>query len=264
MSENDRYIIDVLDLALKIIDAMALSQQEYYSPADLTRQLNINRNRTFRVLKTLNQRGFVDYDPKTEMYRLGLKFLTISQNIRERLNIHREAEEILKSLAAETGDCVYLLISAGDAAVVVERYTGDNMLQMSAPIGTVLPFHVGAAPKVLLAFMPDDQRQKTLAEMKLASFTPNTITDEETFQDLLDTIRVRGYSTDEQDYELGAFAFGAPVYDHEGNVVAGMSITTPTTRCSPERRSDLIHQVMVAAQKLSTRLGYQDRIDNRN
>lgn len=264
MSNNDRYTIDVLDLALKIIDAMAISQQEFFSPTDLTRQLNINRNRTFRILKTLNQCGFVDYDPKTEMYRLGLKFLTISQNIRERLNIHREAEEILKSLAEVTGDCTYLLISSGSSAIVVDRYTGDNMLQMSAPIGTVLPYHVGAAPKILLAFMPDEQQKKTLSEMKLPSFTTNTITDRRTFQELLETIRSKGYSTDEQDYELGAFAFGAPVYDHEGNVVAGMSITTPTTRCSPERRTELIHQVMVAAQKLSARLGYQGSLESRN
>ena len=98
ISENKRYVIDILDLALKVIDRMAFVQEEYNSASSLAKQFNINRSRMFRVLKTLEQRGYVDYDPATEAYRLGLKFLTVSQNIRARLSLRREAEEILRDL----------------------------------------------------------------------------------------------------------------------------------------------------------------------
>jgi len=111
MPEEDRYVIEILDVALDIIDSMAFNQQEYHSPSVLARQSNINRSRTFRILKTLERRGYVDYDSKMETYRLGMKFLAISKNIRDRLSLRREAEEILKELAAETGDCAYLIIS---------------------------------------------------------------------------------------------------------------------------------------------------------
>ena len=69
---------------------------------------------------------------------------------------------------------------------------------------------------------------------------------------------------DEQDFEIGAYAFGAPVFDHEGSIVAGISITTPTARCSPERRKELIRIVLAAAQKLSEKLGYQSKGPHRN
>jgi IclR family KDG regulon transcriptional repressor len=244
MPEDDRYTIEILDVALNVIDKMASDQEEYHSLASLARQFNINRSRTFRILKTLEGRGFVIYDPKTEMYRLGLKFLEISQSV-------------LKDLAASTGDTSYLIIASGNSAIVVDRYSGDNMLQLAAPIGARLPMYTGAAPKVLLAFMPEEQRENTINEMELSSFTPNTITNKDSLRKTLAEIRKQGFAVDEQDFEIGAFAFGAPVFDHEGKIVAGVSITTPTARCSPERRQELIPMVINAARKLSEKIGYQ-------
>jgi IclR family KDG regulon transcriptional repressor len=112
--------------------------------------------------------------------------------------------------------------------------------------------------------MPADQRERIIDGMEFISFTPNTITDKNTFGKTLDEIRRNGYAVDEQDYELGAYAFGAPVYDHEGNVVAGMSITTPTARYTPECRQERIHLVQRSAKKLSEKLGYQSTRSGRN
>ena len=257
MPEDSRYSIDILDVALNVIEAMASDQHENYSPSALAREFKINRSRVFRILKTLEMRGYVEYDRKTESYRLGMKFLAISSNIRDRLSVGREAEEILKALAVETGDTSYLMITSGLSAIVVERYSGEKMLQSSAPIGTQLPFHVGAAPKVLLAFMPREQQEKILAEMELRGFTANTITNKRAFRKTLKEIRQQGYSVDEQDFEHGAYAFGAPVFDHDGKVVAGLSVITPSARYSPEIRKRLIHLVTDAARRLSLKLGYQ-------
>jgi IclR family KDG regulon transcriptional repressor len=264
MNEEGRYTIDILDIALDVIDKMASSQEEYHSLAPLARQFNINRSRMFRIFKTLERRGFVDFDQKTESYRLGLKFLSISQNIRDRLSLRREAEEILKNLAAETGDCAYLIISSGTSAIVIDRYTGGNMLQLSAPIGSMLPFHTGAAPKILLAYRPEDQRKRIIDEMEFTPFTPNTIIDRDILYRVLDEIRKNGYAVDEQDYELGAYAFGAPVFDHEGKVIAGLSIATPTIRYSLEYREKLIQLVKLSANNLSQKLGYQLSRSSRN
>jgi DNA-binding IclR family transcriptional regulator len=257
MPDDDRYTIEILDVALNIIDTMAFNQEEYHSPAVLARQFNINRSRTFRILKTLERRGFVDYDSRSESYRLGMKFLAISKNLRDRLSLSREAEETLKTLAAETGDTSYLIILSGTSAIVVDRYSGDNMLQLAAPIGSRLPLHTGAAPKVLLAFMPEEQREHVIDEMKLPAFTPNTINNKIILRKTLAAIRKQGFAVDEQDFEIGAYAFGAPVFDHEGSIIAGISITTPTARCLPERREHLIGLVVSAAKQLSEKLGYQ-------
>jgi IclR family acetate operon transcriptional repressor len=264
MLDDDRYIIDILDVALDVIDTMASGQEEFFSTSVLARQFNMNRSRMFRIFKTLERRGFVIYDPKTETYRLGQKFLSIGQSIRSRISLRSEAEDVLKNLAAETGDCSYLIVLSGISAIVVDRYLGDNMLQLSAPIGSVLPVHTGAAPKILLAFMPEEQLNHILDEIPFSAFTPKTITNKDEFRKKLTEIRKQGFAEDDEDFEIGAYAFGAPVFNHEGNVVAGISISTPTARCSPKRREELIHIVCIAGKKLSERLGYQPDINLRS
>lgn len=257
MLDNDRYIIDILDVALNAIDWMASSKQESFSLVELAQQFKINRSRMFRILKTLERRSYVEYDPNTETYKLGLKFLAISENIRGRLNLRREAETVLKNLADETGDSAHLLVLNGNSAIVVDHYLGDNMLQVAAPIGEILPLHVGASPKLLFAFLPEMERERILGEIELNPYTPNTITDIAAFRRKLDEIRRTGYSVDEQDFEIGVYAFAAPVRDHHGNVIAGITITTPAARYSPQRGDELIDTVITAAQRLSERLGYQ-------
>ncbi len=264
MLDDDRYIIDILNVALDVIDTMASGQEEFFSPSALARQFNMNRSRMFRIFKTLERRGFVAFDPKTETYHLGQKFLSIGQSIRSRISLRSEAEEVLKNLAAETGDCAYLIILSGTSAIVVDRYLGDNMLQLSAPIGSVLPINTGAAPKILLAYKPEDQLNQILNEISFSSYTPKTITDKDEFRKILSEIRKQGFAEDDEDFEIGAYAFGAPVFNHEGNIVAGISISTPTARCSPKRREELIHIVCDAGKKLSKKLGYQPDLIHRS
>jgi IclR family KDG regulon transcriptional repressor len=259
MTESDRYVIEILDVALNAIEAMASSENEFHSPSGLARHLKINRSRLFRILKTLERRGYVEYDPKTETYRLGLSFLTISQNIHDRLNLRREAEDLLKKLAMDTGDCVHLVVLSGRSAIVIDRYLGENMLQVAAPIGELLPLHTGAAPKLLLAFMLENERERLLADLELEAYTPYTITDKQALRRALETIRQTGYSVDEQDFEIGVYAFGAPIYDNSGLVIAGISITTPAVRYDTERREQLIRMLLNTARAISSRLGFRGK-----
>ena len=255
MAVTDRYVIDILDVTLNAIEVMASSEQEFLSPSSLARQLKINRSRLFRILKTLERRGFVDYDPQTESYRLGVKMLTLSQNLRNRLNFRREAESLLRSLVAETGDSAHLVALANDKAIVVDRYLGENTLQVAAPIGVLLPLHIGAVPKLLLAFLPTVRQERLIGEMELPEFTPYTITSKEQLCSVLAQIRRDGYAVDEQEYEIGVYAFGAPIYDNSGQVTAGISITTPASRYTTERRDQLIQRVVTTARQISARLG---------
>lgn len=259
MSETDRYTIEILDVTLNAIEAMASSEKESHSPSALARHLKINRSRLFRILKTLERRGYVDFDPQTETYRLGLKFLTLSQHISERINLRREAEDLLKKLANDTGDSVHLVCRSRNSAIVVDRYLGDNMLQAGTPIGEQLPLYTGAVPKLLLAILPEEERERILSKMDLAPFTPNTITDKNHLRRVLAAIRQNGYSVDDEELEIGVYAFGAPVYDDMGYPLAGISVTTPVVRYDLERRFELIRMVVATARELSCRLGYRPK-----
>jgi DNA-binding IclR family transcriptional regulator len=256
MENHDPYVIDVVDVALDIIECLNLETKSY-GASELAHKLGINRTRVFRILKTLESRGYVDYDPHTQAYRLGVKFLQIGENVRERLDLRREAEPVLVELARQTGDSAHLLILRGEHAITLDRRQGENRLQVASPIGQSLPLYAGASPKILLAFLPEAERERIIRSAEFESFTENTITNADDLRRCLETIRREGYTVDEEDFERGVYAIGAPVRDGTGRVIAGISITTPETRYSSARRQELIALVVSAAQRLSEKLGYQ-------
>ena len=255
MLEKDSYVIDIIDVALDVIEHIN-DDSKVYRASDIARALGKNRTRVFRILKTLEMRGYVDYNADTQGYRLGVKFLQIGENVRERLDLRREAETILVELSRKTGDSAHLLILQGTRAVTIDRRQGDNRLQVASPIGQSLPLYVGASPKILLAYLPDEERERIVKGIELERFTDNTIADLNELREYLTIIRQQGYAVDEEDYEQGVYAIGVPVFDFTGRVIAGITITTPGSRYSTQRKQELIDLVVEAGKRLSEKLGY--------
>jgi DNA-binding IclR family transcriptional regulator len=257
MTNQDRYVIDVLEVATQLVEAMADSRTEYHGISELARRLNINRGRVFRILKTLERRGWVEFEPRTASYRLGARLLFITESIHGRLDWRREAGDVLRQLTELTGDSAGLFVLYGDHAVCVEQQKGGYMLQAGDLMGRPVPLYVGAAPKVLLANLPDSEREPAIDRLELLPFTESTITNKETLRKVLDSVRAQGYAVDNQDYESGVQAVGAPVRDHTARVVAAMSVITPQARYSLEREGQLINWVIQAANQVSLRLGHR-------
>lgn len=255
MAKQDQYIIDVVDITLDVIECLG-GARKGLSATELAQRLEIGPTRTFRILKTLERKGFVVVDPDTHGYVLGLKFLQIGKWVRERITLRDAAESILSQLAQETGDVALLMVLRGDQAFTVDTYRGGNRIQIDVPLGVPKPLYIGAAPRILLAHLPESKRKRLMEEMALEAYTEHTLTDQDALCTCLDEIRDQGYIVAIDDYYLGEFAIGAPVRDDTGTVVAAISVTAPNERDSPLRRQQLIKEVQDAAGKISQRLGF--------
>lgn len=256
MSDKGKYTIEILSVALDVVECLLDAGTKPLRASEIANQLGKNRTRVFRILKTLEQRGYCEFDEEAQAYRLGGKFVELGSQMRGELSLRKLAEPILYTLAQSTGDSVHLLTRNGNYAVPVDRYQGHHRLQVATPIGQAVPLHVGASPKILLANAPEEERERILQELTLEQFTQNTITDIDTLRQCLNDIREQGYAVDEEDYEIGVYAIGAPIYNDTGRVIAGVTITTPESRYSPDRKEKLIAQVLEAANEISTKLGF--------
>ena len=257
MPGQDQYVIEILDVTLDVIEYFVSSEGRAPQPPEIARQLNINRSRVFRILKTLERRGYIEADPESRGYRLGLKFLEVGECVREQIKLRRVAEPILSDLANKTGDVVLLMVLHGHTAVSIDTFRGGQRLQVAVPLGRPTPLHIGAVPKILLACLPEQERERVIKDMELTRFTANTITDRDALRRCLEEIRSQGYAVAEEDYYLGEYSVGAPVRDHGGRVIAGISVTAPQTRHSPQRLQELTEMVIDAATRLSARLGHR-------
>ena len=260
MADQEQYVIDSIDVALDVIEYLADTGGQPSGPSEIARELDISRSRAFRILKTLERRHYLRSDQETGEFNLGFKFLSISEKIHNQTMLRREAEPILLDLARRTGETILLVVRDGDAAVDLVSYEGDHILQAAVRVGERHPLHIGASNKILLAFLPESERECLIRQMPLTRFTDSTVTSRDELRDQLAKIRVQGYAVDVDSYEVGVHAIGAPLRDHTGDVVAGVTLTAPSARCGPDRRKELIESVIDAANGISKRLGGLDRI----
>jgi DNA-binding IclR family transcriptional regulator len=256
MPDGDQYVIEILDVALDVIEGLKAGNGAPQGASQLSRELGINRTRVFRVLKTLERRGYVQVDAETQRYSLALKFLELGESVRRQVDILRLAQPILRELAQQSGDSAVLVLLYGDKAVCVDRYQGQHMLQAEDPIGELLPLHIGASPKMLLAYMPEGERERIIQGMELTRFTPITVTDRDELWKRLQQIRSQGHAVSYGDLEIGICAVAAPVRDHSGGVVAGVTVTVPEIRFTPQHHEELVGLVGSAADRISEQLGW--------
>ena len=102
MTDKGKYTIDILDVALDVIECLMLSGGKPLRASEIANQLTINRTRVFRILKTLEERGYSAFNPDTQGFRLGLKFLEINKEVLKGFNLRKEVEPILVDLAIST------------------------------------------------------------------------------------------------------------------------------------------------------------------
>jgi IclR family acetate operon transcriptional repressor len=250
------YTITSLDAALDILESMAEAKGDWQRLSEISKRVGMTKNRVFRILSTFQARGYVEQDPATQAYRLGLSLFHLGHRARSQLNVHDIALPHLTRLAQATQEVAHLLVRRGLSAICIAHRESDRRLIVSDKIGQPIPLHIGASPKILLAYTPEPEREALLAQLELIHFTDKTIVDRAALRRHLDQIVAEGISVDEGDYEDDIYAVGAPVFEHSGQVVAGVTITYPSTRFSPETKTQLIEQARHTAMEISRELGY--------
>ena len=220
--------------------------------------LGMNKATAYRLLSTLEERGYVERSPESRKYRLGVRAFELGAYFQSQLEVRRIALTHLKSIVEQTSEGAFLCIREGDEALCIERVEGKQEVNIfSLRVGGKQPLHCGAAPRALLAGMDEGELKGYAERTGLPGLTPHTITSLEGLQEDARRTRVQGYVVSLNDAMLGIAAVGAPIYDHAGCVVASISLSGLSSRYDPKRVSELAKIVVASAERFSRQLGYR-------
>ena len=222
--------------------------------------LNLNKATAYRLLATLEGRGYVERAIEGRKYRLGVRAFELGLYFQSQLEVRKLALPSMQDMVDQTGEAAFLCIREGDEAVCIERVEAEQQVNIfSLRVGGRQPLHCGAAPRALLTGMDEDQIAAYAAWTGLPASTPETIT---TLEGLLKDVkqtRARGFVVSMNDVVNGIAAVGGPVYDHSGSVTASISLSGLSIRYDPQRISELASIVVATAKRISRQLGYQDK-----
>jgi Transcriptional regulator len=244
--------IQVLERMFTLIDVLA-SREEPISLKELSEKTGLHPSTTHRILNDLTMGRFVDR-PETGSYRLGMRLLELGNLVKGRLNVREAALAPMRKLHKLIQQPVNLSVRQGDEIVYIERsYSERSGMQVVRAIGGRAPLHLTSTGKLFLAY-DDAQRVRAYATRTgLAGHTRNSITQLATLERELAKTRQYGIARDNEELELGVRCMAAGVFDDQGQLVAGLSISAPADRLDEGWGPKL----QATAQEISLALGYQ-------
>lgn len=254
--DKSEYIIQAVSHALDLLEQFHNDVDEL-GVTELSKRLKLHKNNVFRLLATLESRGYIEQNKATENYRLGLKSLELGQTFIKQMGLLRQAKLTLEQLVHECNETAYVAIFKENHVVYLDVVETDMTVRVVSRVGSRLPAYCTAAGKVHLANLSEEELDSLLPKT-LEGFTPNTHTTLSGLKADLETVREQGYAFDNEELDPGVRCIAAPIRDYTRRIVGAISLSGPSMRFTTERmEKELTPLVVDAAAALSTRLGYR-------
>ena len=256
--ENPNYPIKVLNKTFSILGILF----QHDSPMNMTEiseKLELYPSTIHRVLDTLKYWGYVEQDPNTQKYQLGLKLLELGMAKLHQIDLAREAAPYLKELVNQCNETVHLGVLKEEEVLYLAKEESSQTIRMCSYVGKRAPIHCTALGKTLLAYLPEEEKRKILEQKGLPRFTENTITDKEEFEKELNRIKKQGFALDRGENEKDVYCIAAPIKNYQGKVIAAISISIPVYRIDITKQNYLKEALIEITKKISKRLGYKEK-----
>ncbi|GAA4638567.1 IclR family transcriptional regulator [Actinoallomurus vinaceus] len=238
-----------IDKALTVLEALA----EHSRVTDIAAGTGLPKSTVHRILQSLVGWGFARTDGNGG-YLPGPRILTLAGKVMSRFDPAQHADSALQTLRDRTGFTVHFAIRSGDEAVYVRKLEGLRPYQMGSRVGMSLPLHSTSIGKAILARLSDQEVAAITARTGLAPRTQHTIADVDALIAHLREVRRCGYAVDDEENERGIRCVGAPVFDHTGVVMGGISISGLAFEVDLGNDT-LMAEVVTAARDVSLAMG---------
>ncbi|MBI3244010.1 MAG: IclR family transcriptional regulator [Chloroflexi bacterium] len=241
--------------AVSLLKTFTDSQSEL-GLADLARAVSLNKTTTHRLLAALEREGLISRNPANEAYRLGPELIVLGWRALRANDLRTASHSELQLLAQETGETVTLEVLADSDTLILDEVISRHMIGGTPSIGTRWPAHATSTGKVMLAFLLDAEREAHL-QSRLTKMTENTISSREALKRELAQVREQGYAIANEELEIGFVVIAGPVFNHEGQVEAAISVGGPGARMTDNRLPKIAALVKESASRISQKLGYR-------
>ncbi|MGB9757732.1 MAG: IclR family transcriptional regulator [Candidatus Bipolaricaulaceae bacterium] len=252
--KEERYINTSLAKALRVLEFFN-GVEDGLSLSEIAQRLGTKPGSAYPIVYTLHKFGYLERDPETKRFRLGLRILALANQILSSLDIRERAKPVLKRLARELEVNAHLAVLYEDEVLYLDREEAAPSVVIPSVIGRRVPPHCTALGKVLLAH-DEEALARILARGPLPSLTPNTITNPEVLRRELERVRTQGYAVDWEEFHEGNICVAAPVRNYRGRVVAAISVSLAKARLTHDPLDRFVQAITAGAREVSQALGH--------
>ena len=245
--------VGTLARGLDILELFA-SEAPELSQTEISSALRLPLPTVHRLTAVLAERGFLDRDPRTRRYRLGLEVARFLPPLLSGLRLPDLARPHVAELAEETGETVNLAALQDGDVVYLLSESGTRLLGTHTPVGTRLPAHCTALGKCLLAQLPGETARDAAGPEPYEERTPSTATTWAALRVQLERTRRDGVAQSWEEYEIGLAALAVPVAWLDGPGSAALNVSLPTSRATRAFRAELVARLRASAARIEANL----------
>ncbi len=238
-------------LALKILELFS-PDEPVLGVTEIGRRLGVHKSNVSRLVAALQDEGFL---ARTEngRYRLGLRLYVMGASITHSHALYEAALAELSEVRIATGESAHLAVLVDAEVVHLERLRSDYLMKSRMGARSRPPAHASSTGKALLAYAPDETRERVIAR-GLRRYTPRTITDPEAFRAELDRVRVQGYALDREEFLRGISSLAVPIVGRDRHTMAAIAVVAPSGRLSGRHMNETLRVL----QDVTTRIARQN------
>lgn len=240
--EKANYMIQSVSHAIDVLEELARAAGEV-GVTELSKRLKLHKNNVFRLLATLELRGYVEQNSESEDYRLGVKALQLGQAYLAQSNLIARAQPLMKALSDKTGETVSLVQLQNGQVQFPLSIEPKRPVRVAPRVGVSFSGKFNAAGRLLTAHLADT----VLAEL-LAANTPQDVA----IRSQLAELRTTGHIIDRGAIEADTVALARVIRGHHGEVVGAIELLAPQYRAKVEQLLPLLDEAGIS---LSAALG---------
>jgi IclR family transcriptional regulator, KDG regulon repressor len=226
--------------ALSVMDLIFAAKGRDLSLAEISKEINLPKGTSHRILSSLVQFRYARQDPLTKKYGLGARFLDIGSSSDKRQMLRAFIAPMVRQLRSKCTETVSVAILVKDEIEYIERYESEMILRVDIHVGTRFPAHCASTGKILLSALPEEELGLRFKHRKnLRKCTDNSISSLLALKEALSKVRREGVARDYEECLVGVHCIASPVLGRGGEVMAAVSISGPRERMTVEKMDEL-------------------------
>lgn len=247
--------LQTLSRAIAVLDCFTQEHTEL-GVREIARMLGVSSSATGRLLVSMKELGILSQNPETRAYSMGSRVLTWAGMYNAILDVHNRAFPAIHALRQSTRETISLYVLDGNERLCIERLESPQSVRIVTRVGRRLPLYAGSAGKVMLAFLPKASQEEILTAAPMRALTDRTITDPDVLRQELEVVREHGCAVSFGEWIVDAAGVAAPIFNHEAEVIAAVSISGPMQRFTQENVAKYCDEVKRVAAQISESMGY--------
>ncbi|MEQ8356363.1 MAG: IclR family transcriptional regulator C-terminal domain-containing protein [Kiloniellaceae bacterium] len=245
--------VQSLGRALSILERLA--DADGMTLTDLSQSVGLAPSTTHRLLTTLQQRRFADFDEEYGVWVIGVGAFNVGNAFLRNRRIVTLGRPVMRRLMEEVGETVNLAVEDKDELVYITQFESHAPMRAFFRPGRRAPMHASAVGKAMLAEMDEAALTSLLQSKGMPRFTDKTFVDPVALRADLLRIRERGWAVDDEEHTIGMRCVAATIHNEHAEVIAGVSVSGPSVRVTETRLGELGARVVQAANAITEQIG---------